>query len=460
MQRASLALPLLLLTACKDPPAPAPRRPRVLDASSPSDHTGALATVNGDTSTDREIRQLQDIARRNPTRSRPLLRLAQLLVRKARESSDPSFYPMADDAAQRALRLDANDLAALQIRGLVLMQDHRFAEARELAQQGIRRDPQQPIFYGLLGDAEMEVGRYTEAEAAYQRMVDLRPNLGSYSRASWMRWLIGDAEGAIDAGRRAVEAGSPRVPEELAWTMVQLGNLYFATGDLDRAEQHYAAALTTFANYPVALDGRGLVKRARGDLAGAIEDFNAAVAGSTTTEILVHLGEAQEAAGRADDANATYVRAERAGRRSDPRALALFYASHDREHEAAVSLARRELEQRPADVYTQDVLAWALFRAGQLDEAARLITEARRSHTPEARFAFHAGMIAHAKGERDAAVTALREALELNPCFDPRGADEARRTLAALGVDAGPPLRPTPAAPRGDAGATAATRDR
>lgn len=441
MRRAvSLCLAISLsVIACKKPQAASTPRPNaVRDAAAPAavEPGGALSTVAGDSGTDRLIRELQDVARRNPTRTRPWLRLAQTLVRKARESSDPMFYQLADDAVSRALRIDPNDLAALQIRGLVLMQDHRFGEVRALAARALTRDANQAIFHGLLGDAEMEVGHYAEAEAAYQRMIDLRPNLASYSRGSWMRWLLGDVDGAIELARRAVEAGSPRVPEELAWTIVQLGHLELARGHLPEARADYENALRFFPNHPPALDGRGRVKQLQGDLAGAIADLAAAVEGATTTEHLVHLGEAQEAAGRAAEAAATFARAERAGRRSDPRALALFYADHDREHDAAVELARRDRAARPDDVYSLDVLAWTLARAGRLPEAAQLIDRARRMRTREARFAFHAGVIALGLGHRPEALTLLREALDINPQFDPRGVVELRRILASLG-DAG-----------------------
>jgi tetratricopeptide (TPR) repeat protein len=433
--RCALPLLLLSLSACKQPAeAAAPRTTPT--AQTPVDEGKALAPIVGDTATDRTLREVQELARRNPTRARPWLRLAQIFVRKARESSDPAFYQNADDAVAHALRLDPNDLAALQVRGLVLMQDHRFREVRELATHAIARSSEQPIFYGLLGDAEMEVGRYTEAETAYQRMIDLRPNLASYNRGSWMRWLMGDVEGAIDLGRRAVEAGSPRVPEELAWTIVQLGHLELARGDLAAAKQDYENALRTYPNHPQALDGRGRIKQLEGDLPGAITDLAAAVEASTTTEFLIHLGDAQEAAGRTSDATATYAQAERAGRRSDPRALALYYADRDREHEAAVTLARRELEARPDDVYSLDVLAWALCRSGQLAEAATLIDRARRLHTHEARFSFHAGIIALGLGHRPEAATLLRESIAAHTYMDPRSTAEARRVLATLG-DAG-----------------------
>jgi tetratricopeptide (TPR) repeat protein len=442
-------LTMALGLGCKEPP---PTSLASRDAAVAVAAAGpALTPVRGDSAVDRQLRMLQGRAQSNPGRVRTWIELAQGFVRKARESADPGFYVNAEDAVQRALHIDPADLNAIQVQGLIMMQDHRFREVRELAQRALARNSQAPILHGLLGDAEMEVGHYTEAEAAYQHMLDLRPNLPSYSRAAWMRWLLGDPQGAIDLQRRAIEAGDPRVPEEHAWTMVQLSNLYFSTGDMQHAMENANAALVTYSGYPAALAARGLVRRARGDLAGAIDDLTHAVEGNGSTEHLMYLGEAQEAAGRSADAQATYARLERIGRRSDPRTLALFYANHDREHDTAVSLARRELDNRPEDVYTQDVLAWALYRAGSFPEAARYADQARRIRTADARFAFHAGMIALASGQREAAATLLRDALHYNPHFDDRLADTCRQTLAGLPgglgtagnppADAGPPPR-------------------
>ncbi|MBI5514902.1 MAG: tetratricopeptide repeat protein [Deltaproteobacteria bacterium] len=448
------ALALCLSVSCRES-TPTHIPPR--DTGPPTASAGpALTPVRGDSAVDLQIRLAQARCTANPGQGRRWLELAQAFIRKARETADPGFYLQAEDAVARALRIDPADLNAVQMQGLIMMQDHRFREVRELAQRSLARNSQAAILHGLLGDAEMEVGHYTQAEESYQRMLDLRPNLPSYSRASWMRWLLGDAEGAIDLARRAVEAGDPRVPEEHAWTMVQLANLYFATGDVQHALENCNAALITFARYPAALATRGLIRRARGDLTGAVEDLAIAVEGNGSTEHLMYLGEAQEAAGRNADAQATYTRLERIGRRSDPRTLALFYANHDREHDAAVSLARRELDNRPDDVYTQDVLAWALYRAGNLPEAARYTDLSRRIHTADARFAYHAGMIALASGQREAAATLLRDALRYNPHFDERLAEACRQTLAGLpgGLgDAG-----AAPAPRADAGAGAAPR--
>ena len=45
--------------------------------------------------------------------------------------------------------------------------------------------------------------------------------------------------------KQAIDSGA-RSPENTAWCLVDLGNLYFKTGDLQQAEQSYAQAAQTF----------------------------------------------------------------------------------------------------------------------------------------------------------------------------------------------------------------------
>ena len=53
--------------------------------------------------------------------------------------------------------------------------------------------------------------RLAEATDAYQRMIDLRPDLHSYARGAHIRWLKGDLTGAVELMELAVSASSPLV---------------------------------------------------------------------------------------------------------------------------------------------------------------------------------------------------------------------------------------------------------
>jgi tetratricopeptide (TPR) repeat protein len=104
---------------------------------------------------------------------------------------------------------------ALLLRGHVLQNLHHFKEAESLARELVAKRGL-PFDYGLLGDALMEQGRIKEAVAAYQSMVDGRPDLQSYSRIAHIRWLTGDLEGAIEMSRAAVSASSPNDADSAA----------------------------------------------------------------------------------------------------------------------------------------------------------------------------------------------------------------------------------------------------
>src|SRR5439155_23350959 len=108
--------------------------------------------------------------------------------------------------------------------------------------------------YGVVGDAEIELGRYPQAFASFDRMTALKPSLASYARVSYARELLGDPAGA---GRAMELASSAAVGEReaYAWTRVQLGLLELSTGHADTAARNMRLALTSFPGYAFALDG-------------------------------------------------------------------------------------------------------------------------------------------------------------------------------------------------------------
>ena len=87
----------------------------------------------------------------------------------------------------------------------------------------------------------------------------------------------------------------------------------------------------------------------------------------------------------------------------------------------------------PARSAAADALAWALYADGQYDEARRFADEALRLGTPYGSFLYHAGMIARAQGDTDAARDFLSRALESDPYFSPLYAPSAAQALEELG---------------------------
>jgi tetratricopeptide (TPR) repeat protein len=390
----------------------------------------ALQKSEGGQPVDVQLGNLQAAIARNPGKLDFWIALGRAWVRKARESAEPGYYLNADAAAEVALHMAPDAPLALDLRGLVLLNDHRFDEARQLAQQAIAKDARDAMAYGSLADALLELGKYDEAAAAVQQMMQLKPNMPAYARASYLAWLRGDGRTAKELIRHAIDSSSPSAhdPEPRAWAVVQAAHLFFHEGDYEGADAGYRTALQTFADYPPALVGRARVAIARNDLREAIALLRKAYAQSPLLETAVLLAETREAAGDNQGAQEQYDQIIRQGRRTDPRTLALFLATHRRDPAEAVRLIEEELKRR-GDLYTQDVYAVALYAAGRYADARAAIEPVVRLGVRDARILYHAGAIALAAGDTGRASALLADALKLNPHFDLRGAADAAELL-------------------------------
>src|SRR5438874_5660329 len=91
--------------------------------------------------------------------------------------------------------------------------------------------------YGILGDALLEVGKYDEAKAVYEKMMQLEDSLYSRSRLAGMKSFHGDTAGSIaDLEREIADGKEAKQPAaSIAWTKWQLGSDYFALGNLPEA---------------------------------------------------------------------------------------------------------------------------------------------------------------------------------------------------------------------------------
>lgn len=430
-----LAIALTFLSACAEKPAPkgtpSDSKPAIVaavdpDAAlAPSQRLG-LAKVKGTTAADSAVEVAQVAVRKNLSKEDAWVLLGRAWVRKARESADPGFYLNANACADVALASDPDHASALDLRGLVLLQNHAFEEARALAQRVVDKRPDDPMAWGTLSDALLEMGRYEEATAAVQKMVDLKPNLPSYSRASHLQWLRGDAANAKLTVRAALDAGrdTKRDAEPGAWVLVQAAMIFWHEGDYEGADVGFDKALERVPGYAPANVGKGRVAMARGDARRAAELFDRALKASPLVETAWLLGDAREAMGDVKGAGEAYAIVEKEGKKSDPRTLALFWATKGKHADEAVKLAEAEFAIRK-DVYTEDALAWALHRAGKSAEAKVHIEKAKRLGTPDARLVFHEAAILAANGETANGKKLAEKALAMNRAFDATSSREA-----------------------------------
>jgi tetratricopeptide (TPR) repeat protein len=280
-----------------------------------------------------------------------------------------------------------------------------------------------------MGDAQIELGQYEQAVQSFQEMVNIRPDLSSYSRVSYARELYGDVPGAIEAMQQAVNAGGPAA-ENTAWCRVQLGNLYFNSGQLAEAEQSYQAALAGYPKYLHAQAGLAIVRWAQGRNAEAIEFMKASVAVVPLPQYLTSLGDLMADSGDNTDAKTQsdlvlYIfQVFEAGGINVNIEKAAFLADHG-DAPSAVALAEQAAKTRN-DIHTLDTLAWVYYKAGRYHDALASEQSAMRLGTQNALFYFHLGMIQDKLGNRTAAVANVQKALEINPYFSVQYSKEAQ----------------------------------
>jgi tetratricopeptide (TPR) repeat protein len=389
--------------------------------------------------TDQAIRLFQERAERNPRDFVSLAIVGEAHVLKARESGDPGEYQRAEEALRKSLERFPSYARAKSSLALVLCSRHKFLEGFELAGEVYDENPGNLTALATKGDAELELGRYTEAEATYRKLLSASTEPSTLARMARLAELKGQTDEALRLLRQAADAQrSADDPQGTSWYQVRLGDISFDCGRLDDAEAAYRAVLKEFPEHRDATAGLGKVCAARGRPGEAITLLTKAVAdaGAAAAEpaLLADLGDLYLTSGQGALAEQAFDRLEQTALRYPEyhRVLSLFYSDHDRQLPRALELAQAELAAR-RDIYGYDAMAWALYKVGRPEEAARAMAEALKLGTQDARLFYHAGLIDHRKGDTASARTWLGRALALNPYFSVRSAEHARRVLAALG---------------------------
>lgn len=375
---------------------------------------------------DREITRLQQAVRKASDPKPHIEQLGWKFVEKARLSYDPGYYKIAEQCAACIEAQQPKSAVAMLLRGHVLHNLHRFKEAEGVARElvskrGLAYD------YGLLGDVLMEQGNLSEATAAYQKMMDLKPGPQAYSRGAHLRWLKGDLEGARELMLMAAQAAGQGDPESAAWAYARLSLYELQSNAMKRAVEACNTAIELQRNYAPALLACGRVMLAEGRNSAAITLLYRAAKLNPLPEYQWTLADVLRAENREAEAKEVESQLRARGEADDPRTLALFLATRGEQPERSLRLAEAEQRIR-SDIFTLDAVAWALVSAGRFDEAHTQMQRALALGTRDARLFFHAATIAAKSGHTDEARQHLKRVNEIQHLLLP-GEKELLRQL-------------------------------
>jgi tetratricopeptide (TPR) repeat protein len=381
------------------------------------------------------IARAQDHLRELPRDYVTWAALGSAYIEQARVTADPTYYPKAEGALHRSLRLrPAGNPAALVGLGALANARHEFGTARDLAHRALIRDPYSADAYGVLADAQTQLGNARAATDAVQHMLDLRPGLAAYARASYDLEQQGRLRGAVNLMRRAL--GDAVDPADVAFCRYQLGDLAWRTGRLNDAETDYAAGRMADPAYLPLLGGEARVAAARGQNDVALADYARLTARYPSPGYLMEFANLLRADGQPAPADqqlalaAAALRLFRANGGTDDLGTAQLALAQGHPNRAVLA-ARREWSRRHfADV--ADTLSWALHRSGADAQAIYYARKADKLGARNPGYLFHLGMIELSLGRRRDARRDLAAALALNPHFSPLDAPAAAAALKRL----------------------------
>ncbi|MEP6664226.1 MAG: tetratricopeptide repeat protein [Verrucomicrobiota bacterium] len=359
-----------------------------------------LVAPHGHDESDQAMLKLQQRIKTSPLPGPFIEQLGWRLVSKARTANDPGLYNLVEQCALCLEAQQPENPAAWLLRGHALQSLHKFKEAEPVARKLVAKRGAS-FDFGLLGDVLMDRGQVTEGIAAYQKMMDLKPDLHSYTRAAHARWIKGDVTGALELISMATSAGSSRDAEATAWSYTRRAAYEMQLNQPSDSLHSVRVALRLQPDDAAAWFFQGRIQLMQGQTNDALPSLQRAVSLSPLPEYQWILADVLNLVGKPNDS--VEANLHKRGAQEDPRSFALYLATRREQPEAAVKLTERELAER-ADIFTHDALAWALFAAGKFPEARQQSTLALTEGTEDARLFFHAAIIAEVNGDSKQAV--------------------------------------------------------
>jgi len=414
------------------------RSPSAVSATAALNTIDNVGTVSG-RETDRLIAAYEKVAH-HVADTRVDGMLATLYLQRAKLTGDVATYRQALGAAVLAARLAPRDPDSLTALANTRYALHDFTAAAAAAAAALRDDSRAYAAAAVLGDCDLETGRYADARRIYDLLAgDVSHSPGVEIRQARLAWVTGHPERArslaIEARRDAVASGAFGIG--LAFYDVFLAQL---SGDLaryDDAVGYAAQAVREAPGWHVALAASGRAFGQRGDFTRALSAYRSAVAIVPQPDYLAALGDLELLTGQRTAAARDYAtidairRLAVANRQIYNRLLVIAAADRGADVAGSVSMALAELKVRH-DGAGYDAAAWALHADGQDARASALAAIALRIDPRDPRFDWHAGAIAASLGQTQRAVQLIERALAISPNFDPLQARRATQLLAQL----------------------------
>lgn len=373
-------------------------------------------------------------AENEKTKIESLIKLSEIYIYEARVTGEHPYYY---NAALLTLNETLKDTAkmttdqrftALFYKSTVQLSQHKFNEALATGKQALALNNTNSGIYGVLVDANVEIGNYEEAVKNCDKMISIRPDLRSYSRISYLREIYGDMKGSVKSMEQAIEAGAP-YSEYKCWTIVTMGKMLENHNQLDSAMAYYQFSAKERANYPFGIAGMASIEGKLGNYKKA--DSLYAIALNAVPEISFIMDQAKlyQKQGKNDEVKRLIPKIEsmfqediESGHNVNME-YAFFLLDFKKDYKRALDLGLKEYKLRPNNIDVNRLLAFAYYANGDLKNAEKHVETAMKTKKQDADLYCIAGLINNNPKQ-------IKKAFAINPYQDHLFADRAKKMIS------------------------------
>jgi tetratricopeptide (TPR) repeat protein len=362
------------------------------------ERTGELASAVEWPKTKAKVQELMTRIEAEPTNTKARLQLATIYITEARITGEhPYYYPAIHTILDGVLQIDPQNFEGTVLKSSVLMSQHRFKEALQTAERAKTINPNEAYVYGILVDANVELGNYDAAIAASDKMQALKPSLESYSRASYLREIFGDYKGAIDAMTLAAQAGLPG-SEPQCWSLKTLAELYRHVGNINQAEFQYKKILAMRPSYAFAISGLASIESERKHYDAALALLDTAASIMPEFSFYEQKADIYALQGQTEKASQTYAQVKtmldedaKSGHAVDLELARLYIKTN--QLDLAKKHAMIEYAIRPNNIDVNKELAWITFKENNIAKAKQYLEVAKKTGSKDPELSARAAII-------------------------------------------------------------------
>lgn len=373
-------------------------------------------------------------AENEQTKIESLIKLSEIYIYEARVTGEHPYYYHAalqtlDESLKDTLKMTPDQhFTALFYKATVQLSQHQFNDALITGKEALALNDKNSGIYGVLVDANVEIGNYEEAVKNCDKMIALRPDLRSYSRISYLREIYGDMKGSVKSMEQAIEAGAP-YSEYKCWTIVTMGKMLENHNQLDSAMAYYQFSAKERANYPFGIAGMASVEGKRGNYRKADSLYTIALNAVPEISFIMDQAKLYQKQGKKDEVKRLIPRIEsmfkediESGHNVNME-YAFFLLDFKKDYDRALNLGLKEYKLRPNNIDVNRLLAFSYYAKGDLKNARKHAGIAMKTKKQDAELYCIDGLINQNPKQ-------IKKAFAIDPYQDHLFAEQARKMIS------------------------------